>query len=58
MIVLARECGLKMELDDLNVQNLVPEELLTMSSVEIFMDNLPKVIIKVRMNCISILIDV
>uniref|UniRef100_A0A1D1ZBT1 Bifunctional aspartokinase/homoserine dehydrogenase 1, chloroplastic n=2 Tax=Anthurium amnicola TaxID=1678845 RepID=A0A1D1ZBT1_9ARAE len=42
VIILARESGLKLELSDLPVQNLVPEPLRTSASAEEFMRQLPK----------------
>lgn len=42
VIILARECGLKLELDDIPVQNLVPEPLQRCTSVEEFMNKLPE----------------
>ncbi|KAJ0987088.1 hypothetical protein J5N97_005444 [Dioscorea zingiberensis] len=41
VIILARECGLKLELSDLPVRNLVPEPLRASSSAEEFMQQLP-----------------
>ena len=42
VVILARECGLKLELDDVPVQSLVPEPLRATESVEEFMAELPK----------------
>ncbi|KAH9292350.1 hypothetical protein KI387_042460, partial [Taxus chinensis] len=41
VIILARESGLKLELNDIPVQNLVPEPLWGCTSVEEFMRKLP-----------------
>ena len=42
VIILARECGLKLELHDIPVENLVPESLQGCTSVEGFLDKLPE----------------
>lgn len=42
VIILARECGLKLELHDIPVQSLVPEPLQGCTSVEEFLDKLPE----------------
>nr|GMD72777.1 bifunctional aspartokinase/homoserine dehydrogenase, chloroplastic-like [Ipomoea batatas] len=42
VVILARECGLKLELSDLPVQSLVPEKLQASASAEDFMQQLPK----------------
>lgn len=42
VVILARECGLDLELDDIPVQSLVPEPLRATASVEEFMTELPK----------------
>uniref|UniRef100_A0A0C9QNY5 TSA: Wollemia nobilis Ref_Wollemi_Transcript_15431_3232 transcribed RNA sequence n=1 Tax=Wollemia nobilis TaxID=56998 RepID=A0A0C9QNY5_9CONI len=42
VIILARECGLKLELHDISVQSLVPEPLKGCTSVEEFMHKLPE----------------
>jgi len=42
VVILARECGLDLELDDIPVQSLVPEPLRATASVEEFMEELPK----------------
>ncbi|XP_078431758.1 bifunctional aspartokinase/homoserine dehydrogenase 1, chloroplastic-like [Wolffia australiana] len=42
VIILARECGLKLELTDISVENLVPERLRSSSSAEEFMSQLPE----------------
>ncbi|KAH1196303.1 Bifunctional aspartokinase/homoserine dehydrogenase 2, chloroplastic [Glycine max] len=42
VIILARESGLKLELSDIPVENLVPEPLRGSSSAEEFMQQLPK----------------
>lgn len=39
--ILARECGIMVELDDIPVESLVPEPLRSVSSVEEFMSRLP-----------------
>ena len=40
--ILARECGLELELSDVPIQSLVPEPLRDVESVEEFMKELPK----------------
>ncbi|KAK4747695.1 hypothetical protein SAY87_014281 [Trapa incisa] len=42
VIILARECGLKLELADIPVESLVPEPLRASESAEEFMEKLPK----------------
>nr|GMD10865.1 bifunctional aspartokinase/homoserine dehydrogenase, chloroplastic-like [Ipomoea batatas] len=42
VIILARECGLKLELSDISVKNLVPEPLRACASAEDFMQQLPQ----------------
>ncbi|XP_056164211.1 bifunctional aspartokinase/homoserine dehydrogenase 1, chloroplastic-like isoform X1 [Syzygium oleosum] len=42
VIILARESGLKLELSDIPVDNLVPEPLRTSASAEEFMEKLPQ----------------
>lgn len=42
VIILARECGLKLELQDIPVQSLVPEPLQVCTSVEEFLNKLPE----------------
>ncbi|XP_024532065.1 bifunctional aspartokinase/homoserine dehydrogenase 1, chloroplastic [Selaginella moellendorffii] len=42
VIILARECGLKLELDDICLENLVPEPLRGCENVDEFMDKLPE----------------
>lgn len=42
VIILARECGLKLELADIPVQSLVPKPLRDSASAEEFMQELPK----------------
>ncbi|XP_045810790.1 bifunctional aspartokinase/homoserine dehydrogenase 2, chloroplastic-like isoform X1 [Trifolium pratense] len=42
VIILARESGLKLELSDIPVENLVPEQLRVSASAQEFMQNLPK----------------
>ena len=42
VVILARECGLDLELSDIPVQSLVPEPLRATASVEEFMAELPK----------------
>ncbi|XP_071713842.1 bifunctional aspartokinase/homoserine dehydrogenase, chloroplastic-like [Rutidosis leptorrhynchoides] len=41
VIILARECGLKLELSDIPVQSLVPDSLKDTASVDDFMQQLP-----------------
>ena len=43
VVILARECGMQIELEDVNVESLVPEPLESTSSVLDFMDRLPEV---------------
>ncbi|CAH9141565.1 unnamed protein product [Cuscuta epithymum] len=42
VIILARECGLKLELSDISVRNLVPEPLTASASADEFMQQLPQ----------------
>ncbi|XP_010265552.1 PREDICTED: bifunctional aspartokinase/homoserine dehydrogenase 2, chloroplastic-like isoform X2 [Nelumbo nucifera] len=42
VIILARECGLKLELDNIPVQSLVPEPLRASATAEEFMQQLPQ----------------
>lgn len=42
VIILARECGLKLELSDIPPESLVPEPLRATTSAEEFMDQLPQ----------------
>ncbi|KAK1261519.1 hypothetical protein QJS04_geneDACA018948 [Acorus gramineus] len=42
VIILARESGLRLELSDIPVRSLVPEQLRTIASAEEFMQELPK----------------
>ncbi|KAI4355464.1 hypothetical protein L6164_004237 [Bauhinia variegata] len=42
VIILARECGLKLELSDIPVESLVPEPLRVSASAQDFMQQLPK----------------
>ncbi|XAR57493.1 Homoserine dehydrogenase [Bertholletia excelsa] len=42
VIILARECGLKLELSDITVESLVPESLRTSASAEEFLQLLPQ----------------
>ncbi|GAA0171667.1 hypothetical protein LIER_25647 [Lithospermum erythrorhizon] len=42
VIILARECDLKLELADISVETLVPEPLRTCSSAEEFLEKLPQ----------------
>lgn len=41
-VILARECGLRVDLSDLQVESLVPPELEDVSSVDEFMEKLPQ----------------
>ena len=43
MIILGRECGLAIEMDQVKVQSLVPEQLSGVTSVQDFMAALPQV---------------
>ena len=42
VVILARECGIDIELDDVPVESLVPEALRDVASVEEFMEKLPE----------------
>lgn len=46
VVTLARECGLEIELDDVPVDNLVPEALRAISSVDAYLAALPDVRIR------------
>lgn len=41
VIILARECGLQLELDDIKIDQLIPESLQALDSVDEFLDKLP-----------------
>lgn len=43
VVILARECGLQIGLEDLEVSSLVPEELAALSTPQEYMDQLHKV---------------
>ena len=43
VIILARECGLQIELDSLVLESLVPEPLARLDSADDFMEKLPEV---------------
>lgn len=43
MIILGRECGLDIEMSNVKVQSLVPEQLSGVTSVQDFMAALPQV---------------
>lgn len=43
VVILARECGLNVELSDVSVDSLVPEPLQAAQSAEEFMAGLPQV---------------
>ena len=43
VVILARECGLKVELEDVEVQSLVPEPLQDSASAQAFLEGLPQV---------------
>jgi len=43
VVILARECGLQVELDTLVLESLVPEPLAGLDTVEEFMTRLPEV---------------
>lgn len=45
VIVLARECGISIELNDLSIESLVPKELQEIDSPDEFMKLLPNVLI-------------
>lgn len=45
VVVLARECGLDIEIKDLKLESLVPKELESISDPEVFLKELPKVIL-------------
>ena len=42
VVILARECGLKVELEDVEVQSLVPQPLRDSPSAEAFLEGLPQ----------------
>ncbi|GMH32260.1 hypothetical protein BSKO_00094 [Bryopsis sp. KO-2023] len=42
VVVLARECGMKIDLNDLDIESLVPEPLQGVASVDEFMEKLPQ----------------
>ena len=43
VVILAREAGLRLELEDVEVQSLVPEPLRAAQSAAEFLDGLPQV---------------
>ena len=43
VVILARECGLKLELSDVEIESLVPAPLQEASSAEAFQADLPQV---------------
>lgn len=43
VVILARECGLPLELNQLRVESLVPEPLAALPSVDEYMEQLPQV---------------
>lgn len=43
VVVLARECGMDISLEDLDIQSLVPDELKSVESADAFMERLPEV---------------
>ncbi len=43
VVILARECGLKVELEDVEVQSLVPEPLQDSASADAFLEGLAQV---------------
>lgn len=43
VVILARECNLKVELEDVEVQSLVPQPLRDSPSAEAFLESLPQV---------------
>ena len=43
VVILARECGLEMELSDVKVESLVPGSLQQSTSAEAFLEGLPEV---------------
>ena len=45
VVILARECNLKVELHDVEVQSLVPEPLRDSPSADAFLEGLPQVIL-------------
>lgn len=42
LLILAREAGMKLEIDNVQIENLVPKELRSVKSVDDFMTQLPK----------------
>ena len=43
VVILARECGLQLDLGDVEVESLVPEPLQSSPSAEAFLEGLPQV---------------
>jgi aspartokinase/homoserine dehydrogenase 1 len=46
VIILARECGLQLGLDDLEVSSLVPPDLAALPSAAQYMEQLPQVAVQ------------
>lgn len=42
VVVLARECGMQVELNDLEIESLVPKDLQSIDDVSTFMTALPQ----------------
>lgn len=45
VVILARECGLSMELQDVEIESLVPQSLQVSTSAAAFLSDLPKVLL-------------
>ena len=53
VVILARECNLKVELQDVEVQSLVPEPLRETPSAEAFLEGLPQASLHHTLYCLS-----
>ena len=51
VVVLARECGLDIELEDLDIESLVPKELQSIPDAVSFLKELPKVCLPISFEC-------
>ena len=52
VVILARECGLEVELSDVEVQSLVPQQLQQASTAEEFLAQLPQVLSRARLRAL------